>query len=48
MVLDEFPDVSLSHPEGGAYHQCAITLYDERNRLSPGTDQMVNGERHEQ
>jgi len=47
MVLDEFPDVSLRHPEGGANRQGAVTLDDDGNRLSPGMDQMVDEERHD-
>ena len=48
MIVDEFLDVNSRHAERGAYRQCAVALDDECNRLSPGMNQVVNGDRHEQ
>jgi hypothetical protein len=48
MVLDEFLDGSLWHAQRGTHCQAAIRLDDEGDCLSPGVDEMVDGDRHEQ
>jgi hypothetical protein len=48
MALDEFLDVKFGHPQRGADREAAIPLDDECHRLSPGMDEMVNGDRHVQ
>jgi len=46
MGADEFLDGRFRHAQRGADRQAAVTLNDEGNRLSPGMDQLVNGDGH--
>jgi len=46
MVLDEFLDGCLGHPQGSADRHAAVPLDDECYRFSTGMDQVINGDWH--